>query len=164
MPATPPEFDLMQTVTRFLDGTRTAALATVDDAGRPHAANVQFVRGQGLTLYWVSAPASEHSRHLGTRPAVALTVYAHDDTAANIHGLQMHGTAAALPDDDALNHAWDLYTRKYPVVTTMPQVREMVEEGKQRFYRVTPTWLRWIDNRRGFGWKTEKDLSASERG
>jgi len=165
MPATPPgpDIDLMQTVTRFLDGTRTASLATVDDTGRPHAANVQFVRGNELTLYWVSSPDSEHSQHLAQRSDVALTVYAHDDTAANIHGLQMRGRASLLPDDEALNTAWDLYTRKYPVVTTMPQVREMVEEGRQRFYRVEPTWLRWIDNRRGFGWKAEMDLAADRR-
>lgn len=152
---TPPDFDLTRTVSRFLDGTRTASLATVDDAGRPHAANIQFVRGDGLVLYWVSSPDSEHSRHLLARPAAAVTVYAHDDTAANIHGLQMRGRAEPVAD---ANTAWDLYTRKFPVVTTMPQVREMVDAGKQGFYRFTPTWLRWIDNRRGFGWKIEQAL------
>jgi len=149
--------ELIATVRDFLDAARTGSLATADQAGKPHGANVQMVRAAGasLDLFWVSSPDSQHSKHLARQPAAALTVYAHDDTAANIHGLQMHGRAAAVPEEEAWDVCWDLYTRKYPVVTTMPQVREMVEAGRQQFYRFSPSWLRWIDNRRGFGWKVE---------
>lgn len=161
--STSTDFDLIATVTQFLDGCRTASLATADADGRPHAANVQYARGNGdgdstLTLYWVSDPGSEHSRHLADRPDAGITIYSHDDTATNIHGVQLRGRCEVVPDEEAWGHVWDLYTRKYPVVTTMPQVREMIDDGRQCFYRFTPTWIRWIDNRRGFGWKVERGL------
>ena len=156
----PPDFDLLITVRQFLDQTRTASLATVDDAGRPHAANVQFARDEGdsLDLLWVSSPRSTHSSHIEKRQQVALTIYAHDDAAANIHGLQLHGTATAVPEHEGLVTCWEPYTQKYPVVLEMVQIREMLEQGTQLFYRFTPTWLRWIDNRVHFGWKVEEEL------
>lgn len=152
--------ELLAVVREFLDGTRTASLATADGSGTPHAANVQLVRGAGLSLnvYWVSAPGSDHSRHLLDRPEAAMTVYGHDDTAGNIHGVQMRGSAAVVPAAEAWADTWDLYTRKYPVVMTMPQVREKIDAGAQSFYCLRPVWLRWIDNRRGFGWKREMAL------
>lgn len=152
--------ELFAIVRDFLDASRTGSLATVDAEGKPHGANLQLVRaaGDSLDLFWVSSPESAHSRHIADRPDAALTIYAHDDTAANIHGLQLHGQAVAVPEEEAWDLCWDLYTRKYPVVTTMPQVREMVEAGHQQFYRFAPSWLRWIDNRRGFGWKVEATL------
>jgi len=157
----PCEFDLLVTVRQFLDVTRTASLATADEHGRPHAANVQFAREeeQSLTLVWVSSPNALHSIHIAGRPEVALTIYAHDDSAANIHGVQLYGIAAAVPEHDGLTTCWEPYTRKYPFVTTMAQVREMIEEGRQVFYRFTPHWLRWIDNRQRFGWKVERKLT-----
>ncbi len=150
------ETDLQATVRNFLSECRTATLATADDIGHPHAANIQYAGCAGFCeLIWVSSPNSEHSRHLVARPRVALTVYAHEDAAQNIHGLQLHGHAQPIHEPPAINAAWDLYTQKYPFVITMPQVRELLDRGQQAFYRFSPTWLRWIDNRRSFGWKQE---------
>lgn len=142
-------------ITAFLEAHRTAALATVDADGRPHAANVQYVSDDGLNLYWVSSPGSEHSLHLADRPDAALTVYAHVDAPDQIHGVQMHGRAEVLSDTAAVTLVRALYEATYPFAAE-PPYRDAV--AAQSFYRFQPTWLRWIDNRQGFGWKMERKL------
>jgi uncharacterized protein YhbP (UPF0306 family) len=151
--------ELDRDIQLFLATCRTAALATVDDAGRPHAANVQYALRDGIDLLWVSSPSSAHSQHLLARPDAAITIYAHQDDAANIHGLQMHGSVQAIAGDTPeWNRAWEQYTRKFAFVASHPQFAEAVRS--QAFYQFKPSWLRWIDNRRGFGWKHEVDFSA----
>jgi len=106
--------ELLGVVRAFLDEVRTASLATVRDDGGAHAANVQFARaaGDSVELYWVSSPGSDHSQHLARHPDVAMTIYAHDDAAPNTRGLQLRGTAAAVPEHDAWGVCWDIYTAK----------------------------------------------------
>ncbi|MEM9882652.1 MAG: pyridoxamine 5'-phosphate oxidase family protein [Planctomycetota bacterium] len=144
----------------FLATSRTATLATVDGEGCPYAANVQYAHDSGWRLIWVSSPTSQHSRHLAERADAALTVYAHRDHAETLHGLQLRGTVApAIAKGQAeWRRVWDRYTAKFDFVRSLPQFRDAAE--RQSFYVFTPSWLRWIDNRRGFGWKVEKELSA----
>ena len=151
------EFSLDQEVELFLATSRTCALCTADGEGTPHAANLQYCHAEGHKLYWVSSDDALHSRHLTARPQCALTIYGHDDRAVEIHGLQMRGTAAPVTDKGEWNHVWELYTGKFTFIRSMPVLQQAVQE--QTFYCFTPTWLRWIDNRRAFGFKVEKELS-----
>lgn len=130
----------------------TLSLATVDPAGKPHAANLYFVADEPLNLHFVSDPKSAHCRHLQARPDVAATIYEPVASWQEIRGVQLHGRAAPIADDhwDAV---WRLYVDRFPNVADMePLVR------KQRFYRISPTWLRWIDNTVRFGFKRELTL------
>lgn len=146
-------FDLDQ-VRLFLRTSRTAALATADPDGQPHVANIQYASDDDCRLLWVSASKSEHSQHLSQRPDAAVCIYAHDDRVSNIHGLQMRGRVLAIePDTSEWHDAFEEYTARFTFATSMPQLRSAIE--KQTFYRFTPTWMRWIDNRVEFGFKTE---------
>lgn len=158
-------FDFDGQVGLFLATSRTLGLATCGADHRPHAVNVQYAHVpdaarlavDGWRLYFVSSPNSLHARHIAENAAVAATVYGHDDQAGHIHGLQLVGVAEVLPDEsDAWHHAWDLYIQKFTFVAAMPDFRRRVKD--QRFFCITPHWLRWIDNRRGFGWKVEKQV------
>ena len=156
--ATPPASTVDQDIELFLAVCRTATLATVDPDGRPHAANLQVVHGPGWSLQWISAPGSAHSRHLQQTPHAAVTLYGHRDEPATIHGLQLRG-AVDPPvgiDDPGWPSLWDRYVAKYRFVAEVPTIRDAAE--RQCFYVFRPRWLRWIDNRRGFGWKIEKNL------
>lgn len=144
----------------FLSKWRTASLATVDAHNQPHAANVQYVHDEHWNLYFVSNPASAHSLHVEHQPQVALTVYAHTHAPNRIHGLQIHGICRRITDESESRHAWKLYSSKF-VFVKLPGVRKIVK--RESFYVVTPTWMRWIDNRRGFGFKVEKRLAANKR-
>lgn len=149
-------------ITSFLASCRTASLATLDAAVGPHAANVQYVSDDEWRLYWVSNPASRHSLDLVVDPRAAVTIYDHDDHPEHIHGLQLRGHCSVIVDKAAWDDAWELYTAKFAFIRSMPSLEQAVRQ--QRFYCFTPTWVRWIDNRRGFGWKVERELAAGERG
>ncbi|MEM9415660.1 MAG: pyridoxamine 5'-phosphate oxidase family protein [Planctomycetota bacterium] len=149
--------DIYPHISAFLIAHRTLSLATADSDGVPHAANVQYVSDDAWNLYWVSNPESAHSQHLVARPGAAVTVYAHTDAPDQIHGLQMQGKAAAMQNEKAIALVRKLYEATYPF-TAKPPYRDAID--KQTFYRFRPTWVRWIDNRRGFGWSYEKTLQA----
>lgn len=148
------EFSKDQQVAAFLAVCRTASLATADDAGGLYNANVQFVSDPAWRLYWVSAESAQHSRNIAANAKAAITIYAHQDSPELIHGLQLRGKAEVL-DGGEVDQAFELYAAKYPFVTGPPYDQAM---KMQLFYRFTPTWLRWIDNREGFGRKFEKAL------
>lgn len=151
-----PDIAIEQEVGLFVGTCRTASLATVGPGGEPCAANVQFAHDDALRLYWVSSPDSLHSQNLTRDSRAAMTIYAHDDRAPNIHGLQLRGHAQPLLDEQQCNAAWELYVSKFTFIETLPQMRELVQ--RQQFYRFTPDWWRWIDNRKGFGFRVEKQL------
>lgn len=154
------DFSFNQEIDLFLATCRTASLATVGADGRPHAANVQYAHDAAWRLHWVSSPESEHSQHLAANPHAAVTIYAHHDTPELIHGLQLHGQVdrVVAHGQAEWNEVWETYTAKFAFVNSVPQMRAAAE--RQKFYRFRPTWLRWIDNRKGFGWKVEKDLGG----
>ena len=146
--------EIDQQVDALLTDCRTASIATVDEHGRPHAANVQYVHDDRNRLYFVSDPDSAHALHIHRTGRVAVTVYAHEDQRPNdIHGLQLHGSCQSLANPTDRQHAQALYVTKYPFVAEVAELLHAVEA--QQFYRVAPTWLRWIDNRTQFGFKSE---------
>lgn len=151
-----PEFDLLQEVGSFLASCRTASLATVCETGEPYGANVQFAVLEGMVLGWVSSGDSVHSRNIERTGQAAMTVYGHNDRPQGIHGVQLRGRASRIEDASAWNTMWEAYTDRFPFVAVDPEFKMMIE--KQAFYLFTPEWMRWIDNRRGFGWKVERDL------
>jgi uncharacterized protein YhbP (UPF0306 family) len=141
-------------VALLLANCRTATLATVDATGGPHAANVQFVADEQFRLWFVSSPQSAHSRHIAGQPSVAITVFDPADAdPAQLRGIQMHGQCIAVDDPAQWQRAWTLYAAKFPFVAEDERLAAAVRN--QRFYVITATWLRWIDNRQGFGWKQQ---------
>ncbi len=154
----PHEIDIKREALTLLARCRTASLATVDADGQPHAANIQYAFDDQLNLYFISSPDAAHSRHITRNPGVALTVYDHHDAEPQtIHGLQLHALAARVTDPVERAKALALYTARFPFIATDPKLAAAV--AQQSFYKLTPTWLRLIDNRRGFGWKKEVNLA-----
>jgi len=139
------------TLRRLFAAVPTMSIATVDDAGRPHAANVNFVADTQVNLYFVSHPDSAHSRHLAAHPHVAATAYAPFTSPAEIRGVQLHGTCAPI-HRDYFNAVWTLFCRRFEYAR---QFEEHVR--REQFYCLVPTWVRYIDNARGFGAKIETD-------
>lgn len=148
------ELGVDQQIETFLAVCKTASLATVDTHGHPCAANIQYVHDSHWRLYWVSSMSSLHSVNIEGHREAAVTIYAHQDAPEMIHGLQMRGQAEML-EGGRLEEVHQLYAQKYPFITGPPYDQAM---KLQLFYCFTPTWLRWIDNRKGFGWKFEKSV------
>jgi uncharacterized protein YhbP (UPF0306 family) len=140
-------------IAEFLASEQTLSLATVDDSGQVHAANLWYAQDDRGRLYFISHPDSAHSRHLARNPRVAATIHFATARAGEIHGVQLRGRCDLLGELAQELRARSLFAARFPQVLLSPDAAQRLKS--ERFYRITPLWLRWIDNRRGFGFKVE---------
>ncbi len=82
----------------ILDGNRYVVMATADADGTPWATPVWYAQENYRELYWVSAPDSQHSRNIATRPQLALVVF--DSTVPSGAGQAVYMSATAGQVDD----------------------------------------------------------------
>jgi hypothetical protein len=144
-----PEDDPIAQIRALLVEVSTLSLATVDNEGRPYAANLYFAADDDLSIYFVSDDDAHHSRHIARRDQVAATVYAPVMMWQQIRGVQLRGACRAV-DESQRDAAWSVYLHKFPHII---EIEDMIRA--QRFYRIQPTWLRLIDNTVKFGYKVE---------
>lgn len=147
--APPPAAAGMSRVRRLLAEVSVMSLATVDESGLPHGANVYFAADETLELFFISSPDSAHSVHAQQRPDVAATIYPEVADYTQIRGLQLRGTVRAVADDQ-WETGWAVYLEKFPFVAQLADLAR-----SQRMYCLTPAWLRYIDNAIAFGFKWE---------
>ncbi|NWF69347.1 MAG: pyridoxamine 5'-phosphate oxidase family protein [Chloroflexi bacterium] len=145
----------LQTVRSFLEVTSTLALATVNADGSAQIAPLFFVADAALNLYWLSAPTSIHSVNLSARPAVAAAVYPEVWAWEQIRGVQIEGQAGAVNDSEASAAALRLYRAKF----TLPAALN-AQIAASTVYKLTPRWLRWLDNGVRFGYKAQGEINT----
>ncbi len=133
----------------FLAAHNTLTLATVGPEGRPHAAALFYAYLPDLNLIFLSEPDTQHARHIGDGAPVAVTIQADGQDWQRITGLQMHGFAAPT-DDPGMRAA---YLARFPFIARTEVLARALKTV--RFYTITPTWVRIINNRLGFGRKQE---------
>lgn len=141
--------EIVDTIRAFCASTSTLGLATVDDAGRPHAANVNFVADDELNLYFISHPDTAHARHIARQSVVAATAYLPFEGVEQIRGIQLRGRCEVVPRND-FDGPSRLFVRRFPYVGEFER-----RARTERFYRITPSWFRVIDNTIQFGDKWE---------
>jgi len=118
-----------------------------------------------LRLYFISDPATRHIQNALKNPAVAVSIFDQKQAWQAIQGVQMDGHLAVVSDDNR-RHVETLYCKKFPFIKNMLEapVSDNAKQVKERylasnFYVVTPDFVRFIDNKRGFGFKEEYYLS-----
>ena len=147
----------------FLAAHHTVSLATVDDQGAPHAANVLYAP-DGLALCWMSDTETRHSRHIEARSLVTATVAPDYDDFRLIRGLQIFGTARRLSGGDSLATARRMVSR-YGFLAELAKGPAALRAAfeKAGFYRLEPARITLIDNTQGFGHKETLDLAGDSR-
>jgi uncharacterized protein YhbP (UPF0306 family) len=131
-------------------------LATASPDGEPHAAPVYFVAeplgGEAAAprFYFFSDPRSLHGQHLAHSPRLAAALYPPCFDWQDIRGVQMRGFATPVSAGEEWNSAWGLYQTKFPFVAGLKAI-----VSRNRLYAFAPSWIRLVDNRRGFGFKQE---------
>jgi uncharacterized protein YhbP (UPF0306 family) len=138
----------------LLDSLWTMVLAVGLEPQGSHAAPLYFVRGEGLSLYWLSSPDSLHSRVLAAGGQVSAAVFRPSRKWTELRGLQIRGTARAVRKQRAVI---EKYKAKFCLGGELDPVI-----ARSRLYRLEPQWMRLIDNRRGFGWNMEWEFPLSE--
>jgi uncharacterized protein YhbP (UPF0306 family) len=130
--------------------TSTLALSTAGPAGRPFVTPVFFAATDDLSLIFFSDQETLHVRHVMVRPQAAVTVYPSTSDWLEIRGLQLAGTVERIEPGEDWELAWAAYVRKFPFVAGL---RSLVDSSWLLTFQ--STWIRLIDNRRGFGFKRE---------
>jgi uncharacterized protein YhbP (UPF0306 family) len=98
-----------------------------------------------LSFLFLSDPTSIHGQNLAREPRCAMALYPEEADWRRLRGVQAKGQAHEV-ERDILNPALDLYRQHVPAAAEVPEAA-----ARSRLYRFRPTWIRLIDNRKGFG-------------
>jgi hypothetical protein len=139
-------------VRAFLAERQTLTLATLGPGGRPQAADVYYAETDDLSFYFVSLPGSRHAANIARDPRAAATIHADSRLWRDIRGVQLEGTASRIAGAERA-HAYARYTTKFPFVLADAALARALQ--RVDMYRITPHWLRWIDNSLGLGHNQE---------
>ena len=144
--------DPLVQVRAFLAEQNTLTLATLGPDGDPQAADLYYAETNDLTLYFVSIPGSRHAVNIARNPRVAVTIHVDSSRWRDIRGVQLLGTCALVTGADRAG-AWTRYCAKFPFVLADAALARALD--KVSVYRITPRWLRWIDNTASLGHNQE---------
>jgi len=149
----------------FLAAQNTLTLATTNADGSPHACDLFYVHADDA-YYFLSDPTTRHIQNLTREPRVSATIHGASQGWQDIRGIQIVGDAARVDARAERARAFAQYLAKYVFVREMLPNIEMLGRAHEIFgvidlYKLTPRWLRWIDNTRGFGYKEEGGIQNS---
>ena len=133
----------------LLSSQSTLALATGSD-GSPHVAPLFYLLRPDLSLCWLSAASSLHSKNLVANPAASVTVYRPTENWKEICGVQMKGTVEIIRERKHRAAILDAYMERFSLKGVL-----RVAIARSRLYSFRPAWVRYIDNSCGFGYKFE---------
>jgi hypothetical protein len=155
--------DVRAEIRRMLELHSTLTLATVQ-GGVPWAASLFYVSDEQFNLYFVSDGRTRHVQDMIASPAVALAINADVDNWNDVRGLQVEGEAGRV-DGTERTRALALYLAKFLSVKALFEAPASGDEQTiaerlklADFWRVTPRFIRLIDNGRGFGFRSELRL------
>ena len=134
------EQELPGPVLEYLSAQNTLTLATASPTGTPHAATFLYVN-EGQSLYFWSKASTESSRHIEQNPLVAFTVDEYTDDLSQTRGVQGIGECSVLLSGEQIARVAALFGDKFPSLS--PGATMSIS-----FYKITPTEIQFIDNRR----------------
>jgi uncharacterized protein YhbP (UPF0306 family) len=144
------EIETLACARELLESQNTLTLATVDDHGRPCATPLFYLPRPDLTLCWLSSADSQHSLNLRSHPLASVAVYAAVNRWEEIRGVQMEGAVQEIADASERRETLSAYRRRFRLGTVLS-----LAIAKATLYSFRPSWIRYLDNARGFGYKVE---------
>jgi general stress protein 26 len=100
--------DLHARVREALERTDVMALSTIDEDGGPWTSPVQYQWDSQLNLYFASMPDARHVRNIQRDARVAVAIYNMPGPPGGNLGLQIRGTATAVPPGSR-NDGWQQF-------------------------------------------------------
>ncbi len=150
---------LPDAVRDFLAAHNTLTLATTNADGAPHACDLFYAYADDA-FFFLSDPKTRHIQNLAREPRVSATIHGAARGWQDVRGVQIDGTAARVDDRAERARAFAQYLVKYAFVREFLPSVEMLGRAHEIFgvvdvFKLTPRWLRWIDNAEAFGYKAE---------
>nr|WP_243639337.1 pyridoxamine 5'-phosphate oxidase family protein [Streptacidiphilus pinicola] len=140
----------------------TLTLAYTDAEGPQGCAVLYAVTDAGAAVF-VTAATTRHGRALAADPRAAFTAQADGQRWTELTGVQGRGLVHRLPEGSPERAAaWAAYTQRFPFVTHDERLAAAL--AATDLWELRPSWLRLIDNGRGFGVKTEWSAGQAGRG
>ena len=130
---------------RLLGETPAMSLSTTDPDGTPRTTPLYVAPDDRLRLLFLSDGSTRHAANLSRSPDAAAALYPSVDDWRAIRGLQMKGRVECL-GPAAQAGEFGVYLKRFPFAAEIA-----ARAPGSLLYRFDPTWIRMIDNRRGFG-------------
>ena len=138
---------------KFLREHQVLTLAVMEADGSPYAAALFYAVDEELRFHVVTDPATRHGKAMLANPSVAGTIQLDRQQWHEIRGVQFRGLCRQLGSEERVR-AWEVYRTRF-VFLQQPDMTLTRELANTAMWRITPTWIRLIDNRLGFGHKEE---------
>ena len=145
--------ETQKAIERLVHGQSTLVLSTVNTDGTPHAAPLFYLAGGGLEFYWFSSKSSQHSENLVRSHSAAVAIYASTEYWKEICGVQMRGAVENITDRKLRRDV----TRRYCERFHLGRIFRLAL-SRSSLYLLRPSWIRYLDNSRHFGYRAEIDL------
>jgi uncharacterized protein YhbP (UPF0306 family) len=145
----------MEDARRLLRHETTLVLSTTGRDASAESAPLFYVLGEGWDMYWVSSTSSRHSCNIAADDRVAVAVYTSVKDWREIRGIQAEGRAADVTGTLAASAVLDRYRERFDLG---PDFDALI--ARHHLYVFHPRWLRYVDNRRGLGWRAELEINS----
>ena len=152
------EIELRQEIYRYLSRHQVMTLAYHDQQG-PGACAVWFAVQEDLTIFFLSALSTRHGTALASGGQVAITVQKDEQHWRSIQGIQGSGICRPVAPEHRAS-AWQTYSGRFPFVI-QPFGNIVSALAAVTLWSVVPTWLRLVDNTKGFGHKEELSINSA---
>ncbi len=146
--------EALELAAELIAGETAMVLATADGDGTPRSAPL-FYWAEGLNLFWLSAEDARHSTNLASSSRAAVSVYVNVADWREIRGVQMEGVAEPVYEVEKRRRVIEAYRERLKLGVEL----EFAIAGTT-LYSFQPVWVRYIDNRRGFGFKLETNVGT----
>ncbi len=137
----------------------TLVLATAGEDSLPRSTPLFFIADDGLRLYWFSSRSSLHSRNCARNPEVSIAISQDACRWQQIEGVQMQGSVSLVTDRSLRNAIARTYSTRFQLGNLFAFTIR-----RSSLYCFTPSWVRYLDNSRRFGYKFELNLPADNSG
>jgi len=140
----------MKQLTDLIHSQSTLTVATVGPAGAPAAADLYFAADDFPNFYFISEPHARHAQNIAANPQVAGTIHRPAWDWQEIQGVQFRGQCRPLTAVGERTAALARYGHKFSFLHAFAAVIT-----RYTVFRISPTWLRWLDNSVNFAHKQE---------
>jgi len=152
---------LKSSICRYLVRHTTLSLATCHD-GRPWSTDLFYASDDSCQLYFVSSITTLHCQHIAANSRVSVSISRQCAGWKDIKGLQLDGVASVVSETDR-DAVVEIYLAKFPALKKLHQASEIFRVFRESsFYRISPEWIRLIDNSKTFGHKDEMLFDTAE--
>lgn len=122
-----------QKIYQFLNSQKHMVISSVNASGNPQSAMVGFAQNKNLEIIFGTDMTTRKAQNLSNNHNVAIVVN------GNEYNLQYEGKAKQIEGEE-LEKMQKIFFKK------IPGLKKYAQLTNQIYFKVTPTWLRFIDH------------------